>query len=347
MTSTPLPPLSIERTTLPTIPWTELDAAPDRTICQTREWLNFLVETQGVEPVVARVLDGTEQVGWFTGAIARRGPVRILGSPFRGWTTAAMGFNLEPGVPRSAALAALPAFAFKDLGCLHLEFADRGLLDEGDVPDGFHLARLSGYELALVDDAGEPIDDDALLGGMKSYGRRDVRRSLRNGIEVEVVDPADPGSFAATYYAQVSEAFAKRDQRPTYPVERVEALIRHLGPTGRLLLLQSRTPDDGEVAATGIFPGLPGSTGEYWMGGSWRAKQPLLPNEALMWTALRTWRDRGAVRFNFGGGGKYKAKYGGSPHSMPWVRRSRVEAVERLRAIAIDQYQRRRRGSSG
>src|SRR5690606_27099370 len=131
-------------------------------------------------------------------------------------------------------------------------------------------------------------------------------------------------------------------QRPTYPVDRIEALIRHLGPTGNLLLLQSRTPEDGEVAATGIFPGLPGSTAEYWMGGSWRAAQSQLPNEALMFSALRTWRDRGAVRFNFGGGGKYKAKYGGAPHAMPWVRTSRFEVLERARQVAFDLYRKRR-----
>lgn len=326
--------LHLERTAAPLVPWGELDQYADRTICQTRPWLDFLKETQGAEPVTARVLDGTTTVGWFTGAIARRGGLKFLGSPLRGWTTAAMGFNLEPGVDRSAALAALPSFAFGELGCIHLEYADRVLQDD-QIPAGFHIAHLGGYELALDG------DDDALLKGMKSYGRRDVRRSLRNGIEVEVVDPLAPGDFAAQYYEQVSEAFAKRDKRPTYPVERVESLIRHLGRTDHLLLLRSYTPE-GEPAATGIFPGLPGSTAEYWMGGSYRRHQAVLPNEALMWTAIRTWRDRGAVRFNFGGGGKYKAKYGGEDHSMPWIRQSRYGFLEHGRKAALDLYRRSR-----
>lgn len=326
---------SIERVSSPAVPWADLDSRSHRTIFQTREWLDFLVDTQRAEPVIGRVLDDGDPVGWFTGAIVRRFGLPFLGSPLRGWTTAGMGFTLADGGDITSALAALPTFAFSTLGCIHLEFADRSLLADEAVPPGFIVSHLTGYELNLT-------DDDTLLAGMKSYGRRDVRRSLRNGIVVEDVDPTDPGDFAATYYAQVSEAFAKRNQVPTYPLNRVEAIIRHLAPTGRLLLLRALLPTGG-VAATGIFPGLPGGTAEYWMGASWRAQQALLPNEALMWTAIRTWRDRGAVRFNFGGGGRYKAKYGGMPHSMPWVRRSRFGVLEHGRKAILDLDRIRRR----
>lgn len=323
----------LRRASLAEVPWSELDRRPDRTIYQSRAWLDFLVETQSAEPVVARVLNRGRCAGWFTGAIVRRAGLRLLGSPLRGWTTSGMGFTLDTGINRTEALTALPAFAFGALGCVHLEFADRALLADTQVPPGFTIDHLRSYELALV-------DDDALLAGMKPHGRRDVRRAQRNGIVVEEIDPHHPGDFATTYHAQVSEAFAKRSRRPTYPLARVEAMIRHLGPTGNLLLLRALLPS-GEVAATGIFPGLTEGTAEFWMGASWRAHQALLPNEALMWAALQTWRDRGAVRFNFGGGGRYKAKYGGDPHSMPWVRRSRFPGMERARSIAVGTHRRR------
>lgn len=320
--------IHLERVAAPAVPWSELDAAPDRTVAQTRAWLDFLVETQDAEPVVARVLDGPDQVGWFTGAVVRRLGLRILGAPLRGWTTAAMGFNLAGEVDRPAAVEALARFAFGPLGCIHLEVADRHLTASDRMPAGFHVGHLPGWELDL------DRDDDTLLAAMKPNGRRDVRRALRNGITVEQVDPVDPGGFVAEYYAQVSTAFAKRGRTPTYPAERVAALLRHLGPTGHLVVLRARTPD-GQPAATGIFPGLPGGTAEFWMGASDRTHQHLLPNEALMWTALRTWRDLGARRFNFGGGGTYKAKYGGEPHVLPQLRRSRPAALEHARAALL------------
>ena len=320
--------MHLERVAAPDVPWAELDASPERTVGQTRAWLDFLVETQAAEPVLARVVRGAEPVGWFTGAIVRRFGLRILGSPLRGWTTAAMGFDLDPGVDRADAIAALAPFAFDRRGCVHVEVADRAFADGQPLPPGFRASHLPGWELPLQ------RDDDALLAAMKPYGRRDVRRALRNGITVEEVDPTDPGGFVAEYYAQVSAAFARRDREPTYPAERVAALLRHLAPTGHLLVLRARTPD-GEPAATGIFPGLPGGTAELWMGASDAAHQHLLPNEALMWTALRTWRDRGAERLNFGGGGVHKAKYGGTPHRLPQLRRSRPALLEHARTAAL------------
>lgn len=335
--------IEFQPVTLRDVPWHEFDDAPDRTIFQTGAWLHFLEAAFGADPLVARVVDDGRSVGWFTGALSRRAGIRMLGAPLRGWTTPAMGFNLAEDADRSAALAALVPFAFGPLRCAHLEFADRALLLDGLVPGGFTIEHLDGYELELVDPQGRARDDDDLLAAMSAHGRRDVRRAGRNGIDVREVDPSDP-DFARRYHEQVTQAFARRNLVPPYPPDRVQALMDHLGPTGDLLLLEARTAD-GEPAATGIFPGLPGRTAEFWMGASDRRQQSLLPNEALMWTALRTWRDRGAVRFNFGGGGRYKAKYGGTPHHLPWVRCSRYAMLEQGRraAMRVHHLSRRRR----
>jgi CelD/BcsL family acetyltransferase involved in cellulose biosynthesis len=320
----------LEQVPIADVPWDELDAFEDRTVGQTRAWLSFLAESQRATPVVSQVLDGSEVVGWFTGATVRRGGIRQLGSPLKGWTTAAMGFNLVEGADRRAAFAALPAHAFGALGCRHLELADRSLTDDADVPVGYRVAHLPGYRLDV-----RGRSDDDLLASMRPHGRRDVRRALRNGITVEVVDPRTDHGFAAEFHAQLTEAFAKRQLAPTYPIARVEALIRHLGPTGDLLLLRARTPD-GRPAATGIFAGRSGGTVEFWGGASHRATQELLPNEALMWSAIRHERDRGAATFDFGGGGTYKAKYGGEPQAMPWVRCSQFGWIETARGLALE-----------
>lgn len=321
--------IEFQRVAAPEVPWDELDRAPDRTVGQTRGWLDFLHETQRAETVIARICERNEHVGWFTGAIVRRGPLRILGSPLRGWSTAAMGFNLATDVDRVAVITALPAFAFGELRCAHVEVADRALTDDQVRRTGLALDPLPGWQLDLQ------RGDDDLLASMRPNGRRDVRRALRNGIVVEEVDPLRPGSFADDYYAQVREAFAKRRARPRYGPDRVEALLRHLSPTNDLIVLRARTPD-GELAATGVFPGRAGSTAEFWMGASAREHQALLPNEALIWAAMRAWRDRGAVRFDLGGGGPYKAKYGGTPHVLARLHRSRLPALSVARSAAVE-----------
>lgn len=321
--------LSIERVSLADVPWDDLDRSADRTVAQTRPWLAFLAETQRAEIVVARVLDGSETVGWYSGAVVSRAGLRILGSPLRGWTTAAMGFNLKPGVDRAAAVGALPAFAFGPLRCLHLEVADRGLSPAEAAATGLHPDPLPGFELDLG------RTEDELLAGMNQMARRNIRKAERNGVRIERVDPATPGDFAPVLHAQLVEAYAKRGGRPRFGPERIDALIRHLGPTGNLLLLRAVAPD-GSTAATAAFPGLPGSTAEFWMGSSSRRAQPLLPNELLMWEGVRQWRSLGATRFNLGGGGPYKQKFGGEPHVLQRVHVSRAPIVDRVRELVVD-----------
>jgi hypothetical protein len=119
--------LVLERLDPAEVEWSQLDSLSDRNVFQTREWVEFVEATQAAEPVVARVLDGGRTVAFFTGLLARRFGVRILGSPFQGWATGYLGFNRLEEISNRDAVAALVDFAFGPLGCLHLEFRDRPL----------------------------------------------------------------------------------------------------------------------------------------------------------------------------------------------------------------------------
>src|SRR5262249_9148461 len=77
------------------IPWEALDAFEDGVVFQTREWLNFLAESQGGQPVVAEIQDGRTVAGYFSGMVVKKFGLRILGSSFPGWTTPYIGFNLH------------------------------------------------------------------------------------------------------------------------------------------------------------------------------------------------------------------------------------------------------------
>ena len=44
----------------------------DRALFQTYEWLNFLSETQNVQPVIAVLKEGDNPVGRFTGCVLKR-----------------------------------------------------------------------------------------------------------------------------------------------------------------------------------------------------------------------------------------------------------------------------------
>ncbi|HWS39189.1 MAG TPA: GNAT family N-acetyltransferase [Actinoplanes sp.] len=151
---------------------------------------------------------------------------------------------------------------------------------------------------------------------------------------------ADP-AFADEFYDQLRDVFAKQNLVPTYSVERVRSLIRHLGPAGRLLLLRARD-GDGRCIATALLP-WHHRTMYFWDGASHRAHQHLRPNETLIGYAMRWARERGVTEFDFVGGNSYKQKYGTTEVAVPWVRRSRSPLVAHLRDAAKPGYAIRQR----
>jgi CelD/BcsL family acetyltransferase involved in cellulose biosynthesis len=305
------------------VAWEELDSYTDRNVFQTREWFSFVEKTQRAQPVVAALTHEGEKVGFFTGLIVRRYGVRILGSPLRGWTTGYLGFNLRPGISRRAAVEALPSFAFGALRCLHVELRDRSLSLGESEGLGWENSPKTIFEVDL-----RPSQDE-IFAGMDSACRRCIRKAEKVGVTIE---EADDFGFADDYYAQLRDVFAKQSLVPTYDHARVVELIRHLLPTGRLLLLRARDAD-GHCIATGIFPASSGRM-YFWGGASWRSHQILRPNEALMWHAMRHWKARGMEWCDLGGGAKYKRKYGPREVTVPFFWTSRYRAVSSARNAA-------------
>jgi hypothetical protein len=303
--------LTFERLNLDVFPWEEtLATLADRTTYQSLPWMNFLKATQKGEPLLAALLSGPKTVGYFTGMIVQKFGLRILGSPFPGWSTSYMGLNLHPEVCRSAALDALKRFVFTDLHCSHLEFLDRKLSFADIKEQGFTWTSLNGFE---VDLRGE---EDRVFQRMQPSCRQAIRRAIRLGVTVQ---ESQEHGFADDYYAQLKDVFARQGLVPTYGIERVRELIQHILPTGKLLLLRARDPE-GRCIATGIFLSISPSTMYFWGGASWRSYQSLRPNDLLMWTAMRAGKARGMRILDLGGTGDYKKKFGGSPISVPWAR---------------------------
>jgi hypothetical protein len=312
--------------------WELLDRFEDRTVFQTRSWLKFLAESQKATPVLAELHDGGQCVGYFTGLTFSRFGVRILGSSFPGWTTPYMGFNLLPRVSRAAALAAVETMAWGKLRCLHLEVSDPYF----DVADGEKLGFTCEFYTSYRSDLTRP--EEELFASMDSACRRCIRKAEKSGV---VIEEAHDAAFADEYYAQLRDVFAKQGLVPTYGVDRVRSLIKHMEPSGRILLVRARDPE-GKCIGTGIFPGF-NQIAEFWGNASFRSSQILRPNEAIQWYAMRYWKSRGVRIYDWGGEGTYKEKYGCTVHRVPWFTKSRNQLVLRLRGEAKKMFERKQR----
>lgn len=312
--------------------WSLLDQFEDRTVFQTREWIRFVSECQKATPVLAELKEGAEVVGYFTGLTFTRFGVKVLGSSFPGWTTPYMGFNLVDGASRADALKALELAVWDSLKCLHMEVSDPYFTPDDGRNLGFACDSYTSYRTDLT----KP--EEEIFNQMDSACRRCVRKAEKSGVTIE--EAHDLG-FADDYYTQLKDVFAKQGLVPTYTVERVRSLVKHLLPTGRLLLVRARDPE-GKCIASGIFPGF-NRIAEFWGNASFRSSQILRPNEYIQWYVMRYWKRRGIAIYDWGGGGTYKEKYGCKPHSVPWFTKSRYQVVSKLRHEAKKMFERKQR----
>ena len=296
-----------------------------RTIAQTNPWLSFIQETQGAEPIVVEIRQGDHAVGYFFGAIERKFGIRILGSPFTGWTTSYMGLCLETDQDRTLILPELIRFAWHQLRVHHVELMDRHLSMEAAVRTGLAHRALGTYEIDLR----RPEAD--LFAKMKGSCRTCIRKAEKAGVVIEEV--ADPSTFADLYHDMLKSVFAGQGAVPKYGKARVESLVRHLHPTGHLLLLVARNAE-GLAVASGIFPARFDHM-YFWGNASYHAHTQVRPNELMHWHAMRYWKARGIAFYDMGGGGAYKRKYGGERIEVPWFVIPRWRILGRLRTYAM------------
>ena len=97
----------------------------DKLIFQTLPWIHFILDTQKAELVLLRITDAGNFIGYFTGFAFSRFGVKIIGSPFNGWTTCYMGFNVINAVSRADLVDPLWKFVRGAYGCKYLEITDR------------------------------------------------------------------------------------------------------------------------------------------------------------------------------------------------------------------------------
>lgn len=323
-----------------------LDTCPDREVFQTAAWLRFVAESQNGQIVLAVLKDGNDVAGYFAGLIVKKFGLSILGSPFIGWTTERMGIRLRSGIPKRPAVEALMQYAFRELKCVHLEISDLNLGPTDVEGLGFETRVGRGFVVDLT-----PDEQQVLHNMSAKSARYSIRKATNLGV---VIEEARDEAFADDYDSQMQEVFANQGLIPTYGKERTQLLMRHLLPTGNLLLLRSRAPD-GRCIATGIFLGM-NRRAYFWANASWAKDRHFCPNEPLHWYAMRYFKQRGMECYDMCGAGDYKRKYGSKPFenyflsksNRPWIALARTVALKsyRLKQRVMGLWQQKRRDNA-
>jgi len=271
-----------------------------KSVFTTIPWINFIAEDNGASPVIVRITENEGFIGYFNGLLTTKYGIKILGSPFRGWSTCFMGFDLADHDRIVKILPELINFIFNNIKCHYFECVDRNLTIDKRTQLPFQTRVFETLELEI------DKSDKELLSGFKGDCRNFIKQFEKRGATIEIAEPND--CFAEEYYEQLKDVFAKQGLVPTYGFEKVKKLINRMGKTDMLLGLRVREPN-GKSIATSIFLGYK-TKSFFWGGASYKTFQMYRPNEYMIWYAIKYWRERGVKTLDMVGVRDYKLKFG-------------------------------------
>lgn len=271
----------------------------DKLIFQTLPWIRFILETQKVELVLLRIRKDGEFVGYFTGFAFSRFGVKIIGSPFNGWTTCYMGFNVARGVSRAEIVDPLWKFVIKAYGCKYLEITDRYMTFKEARAAGLFATSHTTYVKDLTQGS------DAVFNSFSATCKNQIRRAGKNG--ASLVERAPDDSFADLYYSQLVKVFAYQGLKPTYGAERVRKLLRSLeGPNAAIRCTEARNPEGLSIGTCITF--AYNSTCYLW-GLATVREEKYFQADYLVWDSFLYWQGKGCTSYDLVGLRQYKEKF--------------------------------------
>lgn len=300
-----------------------------KSIFTTVEWLAFIERDQKhLTPIVLQILKGERLIGYFCSFLFKKAGLKIIGSPFRGWSTCYMGFNLNPEIDVFSVLPFLKDFLFNNFSCHFIEIVDSAIsLDRAIIHD--YYARPEGTLLLDIDKT-----DQELFKIFKVDCRNYIRQFEKKGAVCEISSSSD--SFVEDYYSQLMDVFAKQNMLPTYTLEKVRLLVSTIAPSN-ILCLRVFTPDHSLCIASSIFLGYNGIF-YFWGCASLREYQKYRPNEYMIWTAIQYWRNKGYKLFDMVGIRDYKKKFGSHESSYTRIIIPKYKALIYIRDCAEKLY---------
>ena len=311
------------------IPWGIIHGTYDSTIYKTKEWLEYLKLWKGIPPFVVQIQKDGETIGYFVGEVVKQ-VVKIIGSPFEGTGTAHQGLSMLSSTSSKERIdiyKELSKWIFKNSNALFLQVEDWQLTVE-DCEGNVKFTPVDGYLIDL-----NKSEDELFHNLHPSSCRSSINKSRKEGVTIR--ETSDVDKFVEIYYDQLLEVFAKQGLTPTYDIECVRALVKALYPS-KILLLEAVSLE-GEVLATGLFPGDE-NLAVFWGGASYQRFQKLRPNEPLIWEGIIRWKARGTKTFDMCGIREYKRKFGPELYTKTRLYFSKYPGLLEMKNVAKKLY---------
>lgn len=300
----------------------------DKLIYQTIPWIEFLTETQKIEPLILRICKDEKFIGYYTGFLFSKFGIKMLGSPFRGWTTLYMGFNLLPGNERAEIVVPLWKYVSKHYKCLYMELIDRYItLDQVNKYNLVAEAQIT----YLKDISG---DINSVFNSFSSTCKNQIRRYEKNSAKFQVCEPTE--EFAEKYYKQLTAVFGYQGLCPSYDLNRILILFRKLKELDGALYCTEMCNPEGESIGTLI--GFAYNKTCYLFGLASYREEKYYQADYLVWDSFVHWKSEGCTSYDLVGEREYKLKFHPEKLAVPRIICCKARILIRLRNMAEKIY---------
>lgn len=273
----------------------------DTMLFTSKKWIDFLIETTRGKPIFIEIYDlDLKHIGYFTGIIIKKLGIKILGSPFKGWSTPYMGFDISKTQLTAELINQTIDFIFKTVKVHYIEISEYKLIYNSEKLIASRKIIYRKCNTLILDVTPE---EDILFVNFKSDVRNFVRQFEKRGAYVQIVDPNE--EFAERYYDQLKDVFKKQNLVPTYNEAKVKSLMRNL--KGNIICAEVCSPDGKSIASVIIL--FYNKFAYYWGGASYKEYQKYRPNEALQWYIIKLLHKNFFENYDMIGVRPYKMKY--------------------------------------
>jgi len=174
---------------------------------------------------------------------------------------------------------------------------DLGWQEQGAAGGGFAAGQpRHNFQVSLVDSAGAPLEEAAVLAGMNQLWRRNIKKADKAGVQVTPsTEAADLKAFHDLYVHT-----AERDHFTPRPLAYFETMLARLGAEepDRITVWSARHEGDLVASTIGIRVG---EHAWYSYGASSTEKREVRGSNAVQWAMMRDALARGATVYDLRG----------------------------------------------
>lgn len=301
-----------------------------KTIYTTVEWLSVIECThKNTKIKIIEIYENGEFLGYFTGGLVTiAGFIKILGSPFNGWNTHFMGFDLYDKEKAIDLLPYVIKYFSKRYHCIYFQICNEYFECEILGKNKLKYQEIDSFKTNLT------LSEDEIYAGFHRDVKSKIKKFNKTGCHIESDSSQE---YVDTYWKQLIESFKNRGLVPSYDKERIEVMVRELKEKSMVYCLRVINPEGICIASLlsigfnhmAIVIGNPSYI---------KFRDEYKPNEIVFWQAMRYWKSKGMGIFDYGGGGKWKLKFGCSPISYHMVYHSNIPGLFRLKDFAAKMF---------